>query len=148
MSGILFFIFASCHPLSLHSKVFADIVIHHIPLCYQVYWVMPIPVLNHDQTDHNTNPVEHWCIATAAWTSYYCMMSSLSWRITISHLAMHYGRVARPFWKQGPLYHCFPGNHVPYFKEVYHSVFLYLVGPLLNNSSKYQVYISINKLIK
>ena len=32
-----------------------------------------LPVLNHDQTDHNTKPMEHWCIATVAWSSYYCM---------------------------------------------------------------------------
>ena len=24
------------------------------------------PVLNYDQTDHNTEPKEHWCIATVA----------------------------------------------------------------------------------
>ena len=25
-----------------------------------------LPVLNHDQTDHNTKPMEHWCIATVS----------------------------------------------------------------------------------
>ena len=23
-----------------------------------------LPILNHDRTDHNTKPMEHWCIAT------------------------------------------------------------------------------------
>ena len=28
--------------------------------------VHALPILNHDQTDHNTKPMEHWCIATVA----------------------------------------------------------------------------------
>ena len=31
------------------------------------------PVLNHDQTDCNTKPVEYWCMARVAWSSYYCI---------------------------------------------------------------------------
>ena len=25
------------------------------------------PILNHDQTNHNMKPMEHWCIATVVW---------------------------------------------------------------------------------
>ena len=32
-----------------------------------------LPVLNKDRTDHNTKPMEHSCIATVAWSSYYYM---------------------------------------------------------------------------
>ena len=35
--------------------------------------VHALPVLNHDRTDHNTKLMEHWYIATVAWTSCYCM---------------------------------------------------------------------------
>ena len=43
--------------------------------------VHALPVLNLDRTNHNTNPMEHWCIATVVWTSCYCMTSSLCWWI-------------------------------------------------------------------
>ena len=38
-----------------------------------------LPVLNHNQTDHNTKLMDPWCIATVAWSSYYCLIS-LNWR--------------------------------------------------------------------
>ena len=58
------------------TSLFADNVIRHNPLlpCIPVH---TLPVLNHDRIDHNTKPMEHWCIATVVWTSYYCMTSSL-----------------------------------------------------------------------
>ena len=40
-----------------------------------------LPVLNHDWADHYTKPMEHWCIAKVAWSSYYCMTYSLRRRI-------------------------------------------------------------------
>ena len=30
-------------------------------------------VVNQDQADHNTKPMEYWCISTEWSTSYYCM---------------------------------------------------------------------------
>ena len=36
-----------------------------------------LPDSNHDRTDHNTKPMEHWRIATVAWTGCYCMTSLL-----------------------------------------------------------------------
>ena len=43
--------------------------------------VHALPVLNHDWTDHNRKPMEHWCIGTLAWTSWYCVTSSFCRRI-------------------------------------------------------------------
>ena len=52
--------------------LFSNKLIHHNPRfpCLPVH---ALPVLNHDRTDHHTNPKEYWCIATVAWTNYYCM---------------------------------------------------------------------------
>ena len=41
--------------------IFTDKVIHHNPLLPGLP-VHPLPDLNHDQTDHNTKPMEHYCI--------------------------------------------------------------------------------------
>ena len=45
--------------------------------------VHALPVLNHDRIDHNTKPMEHWCTATVAWSSYYCTTSSLCQKIEL-----------------------------------------------------------------
>ena len=74
-----------CNYLTLQTSdtvmtMFADKVIRH-NLQLPGLPVHALPVLNHDWTNHNTNPMEHWCIATVAWTRCYCMTSSLCWRI-------------------------------------------------------------------
>ena len=61
----------------VYSFLFTDKVIRHNPPLP----VRALPSLNHDRNDHNTKPMEHWCIATVAWPSYYCMTSSLCRRI-------------------------------------------------------------------
>ena len=66
MSGILFFIFASCHPLmdfAFLTSVFASVVLCHNPPLSGLL-DPALPVLNHNQPDHNTKPMEHWCIVT------------------------------------------------------------------------------------
>ena len=57
--------------LSLHF--FAGKVIHHNPQLPGLP-VHALLILNHDRTDHNTNSVEHWCMVTVAWSSYYCVI--------------------------------------------------------------------------
>ena len=46
------------------SKKFASIVLCHNFFYYQVYWIRLYTILNHDQTNHNIQPVELWCLAT------------------------------------------------------------------------------------
>ena len=70
-----------CSPFDLSERaLFTDKVIHHNPPLPGLP-VHTLPILNHNRTDHNTKPMEHWCIATVAWTSCYCMTSSLCWQI-------------------------------------------------------------------
>ena len=57
-------------------QIFTDKVIRHNPPLPGLT-IHALPVLNHNPTDHNTKPMEYWCIATVAWTSCYCMKSSL-----------------------------------------------------------------------
>ena len=53
-----------CYPEWHNFPVYADKVKHHNPVLPGLL-VQVLPVLNHDRTDHNTKPMEHWCIATA-----------------------------------------------------------------------------------
>ena len=45
-------------------KLVEKVIRHNPPLTGLP--VHALPVLNHDRTDHNTKPMEHWCIATVA----------------------------------------------------------------------------------
>ena len=60
--------------------------------------VHALPVLNHDWTDHNTAPMEHWCIATVAWNSCYV------WRHHFASgfvaLLQEQSTSIAPFWNQ------------------------------------------------
>ena len=50
--------------LSLKDQFSIEVLCHNPPLlCLPDH---TLPVLNHDQTDHNTKPMEHWCIVTVA----------------------------------------------------------------------------------
>ena len=52
------------HPTSYESQLVEKVTRHNPPLTGLP--VHALPVLNHDRTDHNTKPMEHWCIATVA----------------------------------------------------------------------------------
>ena len=59
-------------------------------LLTKVQWGPPVhtlTVLNHDRTNHNTKPMEQWCIPTVAWTIWYSM-TSLCWQIYIVEEAL------------------------------------------------------------
>ena len=65
---------------ALSHCLVAKVIRHNPPLpCPPIH---ALPVLNHDRINHNTNPMEHWCIATVAWTSGNCMTSLLCWQIS------------------------------------------------------------------
>ena len=66
-------------------------------ICWQrwyliiVRWGPPVhtlTVLNHDRTNHNTKPMEQWCIPRVAWTIWYSM-TSLCWQIYIVEEALN-----------------------------------------------------------
>ena len=55
----------------INSPLASKVLCHNPPLPGLPDLVLP--VLNHDRTDYNTKLMEQWCIATVAWSSYYCM---------------------------------------------------------------------------
>ena len=53
-----------CHKNHDHAFSWALVLCHPLP-------GLPdhaLPVMNQDRTDHNTKPMEQWCIATVAWS--------------------------------------------------------------------------------
>ena len=70
-----------CERLALADIDRCEVWMHHY-----------LSFLNHDRTNHNTKPMEHWYMAKVAWSSYYCMTLSLHWQMQAS-IALGYSRI-------------------------------------------------------